>query len=108
MNWDLRRLATAAAASADASNLPLAGIKVLDMTRVLAGVCFEAHVLAKTLSLTLHSHTAHKFLEILGTPECTQYKPTTEVGKPQNNQLTQNRADVIKIEHPTRGGKLEK
>jgi hypothetical protein len=38
MNWPLRKLATAAAASGDASNLPLAGIKVLDMTRVLAGV----------------------------------------------------------------------
>lgn len=38
MNWSLRKLATAAAASGDAPNLPLAGIKVLDMTRVLAGV----------------------------------------------------------------------
>jgi hypothetical protein len=40
----VRRLATAAA-SGDASNLPLAGIKVLDMTRVLAGVSFEPRVL---------------------------------------------------------------
>lgn len=39
MNWSLRKLATTAAASGDAANLPLAGIKVLDMTRVLAGVC---------------------------------------------------------------------
>lgn len=38
MNWSLRKLATVAAANGDASNLPLAGIKVLDMTRVLAGV----------------------------------------------------------------------
>lgn len=39
MNWSLRKLTTAAAAGgADAANLPLAGIKVLDMTRVLAGV----------------------------------------------------------------------
>lgn len=38
MNWSLRKLTTATAASGDASNLPLAGIKVLDMTRVLAGV----------------------------------------------------------------------
>ncbi|KAF1837337.1 caib/baif family protein-like protein [Decorospora gaudefroyi] len=40
VNWSrrcpVRRLATEAA-SGDASNLPLAGIKVLDMTRVLAG-----------------------------------------------------------------------
>lgn len=38
MNWSLRKLATAAAANGDGANLPLAGIKVLDMTRVLAGV----------------------------------------------------------------------
>jgi crotonobetainyl-CoA:carnitine CoA-transferase CaiB-like acyl-CoA transferase len=34
-------LATAAG-SGNAANLPLAGIKVLDMTRVLAGVCGRA------------------------------------------------------------------
>jgi succinate--hydroxymethylglutarate CoA-transferase len=33
-----RNIATTQTASGDASNLPLAGIKVLDMTRVLAGV----------------------------------------------------------------------
>jgi hypothetical protein len=33
-----RNIATAPTASGDASSLPLAGIKVLDMTRVLAGV----------------------------------------------------------------------
>jgi succinate--hydroxymethylglutarate CoA-transferase len=33
-----RGIATTPTASGDASNLPLAGIKVLDMTRVLAGV----------------------------------------------------------------------
>ena len=41
LNWPtpshIRRFVTEAT-TADASNLPLAGIKVLDMTRVLAGV----------------------------------------------------------------------
>ena len=32
-------LATAAVTTADSATLPLAGIRVLDMTRVLAGVC---------------------------------------------------------------------
>jgi len=45
MNWSLRKLATAAAAGGDASNLPLAGIKVLDMTRVLAGVRNSSNLL---------------------------------------------------------------
>jgi hypothetical protein len=35
-----RNIATTQTASGDVSNLPLAGIKVLDMTRVLAGVSF--------------------------------------------------------------------
>jgi hypothetical protein len=39
-HWRIARrgIATTPAASGDATNLPLAGIKVLDMTRVLAGV----------------------------------------------------------------------
>lgn len=45
--------------------LPLAGIKVLDMTRVLAGVC-ECFPDGISWSLTPTSHTVHRFLEIWG------------------------------------------
>lgn len=33
------------------------------------------------------------------------YEPTSEVGKLEVHSLTHFRADVIKVEHPTRGGK---
>ena len=33
------------------------------------------------------------------------YEPTSEVGKLEAHLLTYCRADVIKVEHPTRGGK---
>jgi hypothetical protein len=33
------------------------------------------------------------------------YGPTSEVGKLEVHSLTHFRADVIKVEHPTRGGK---
>jgi hypothetical protein len=39
-----RRTIASTAATGDASNLPLAGIKVLDMTRVLAGVSGNIHI----------------------------------------------------------------
>ena len=76
MGNSIRRIATTAP-SGDASNLPLAGIKVLDMTRVLAGVRRKSR--DKNLQLTSASHTAHKSSEILGT---RLYGPTSEVGKP--------------------------
>ena len=43
--------------------LPLAGIKVLDMTRVLAGVC-KCFSDERSWLLTSSSHTVHRFLEI--------------------------------------------
>jgi hypothetical protein len=48
--------------------LPLAGIKVLDMTRVLAGVC-DCIGEKMTESLTSISHTVLRYLEILGKSE---------------------------------------
>ena len=48
--------------------LPLAGIKVLDMTRVLAGVC-KCFPVGGSWSLTSSSHTVHKFLETWGKQE---------------------------------------
>jgi hypothetical protein len=51
----------AVAAAPDTSALPLAGIKVLDMTRVLAGVSIIPLIYAAELKLTLkHSHTVRR------------------------------------------------
>lgn len=46
--------------AADAATLPLAGIKVLDMTRVLAGVRFHAKSYQNN-RLVSNSHTRHKY-----------------------------------------------
>jgi hypothetical protein len=47
--------------------LPLAGIRVLDMTRVLAGVgVYYIGSFGSLLELTANSQHAHKYLEILG------------------------------------------
>lgn len=59
-NWRsiARRTIATKLASGDESNLPLAGIKVLDMTRVLAGVstaCFNALQIAYSHEAVLHS-----------------------------------------------------
>lgn len=45
-----RRHRTMATVAADSPTLPLAGIRVLDMTRVLAGVCFRAHLYLENIS----------------------------------------------------------
>lgn len=57
----------------------MAGIKVLDMTRVLAGV---SETLAGGMAVTDfdNSHIVLKYWEILGTRRATQYGPTFEVG----------------------------
>ena len=54
------------ATAAESPILPLSGIRVLDMTRVLAGVCLD--VLDGNTHLTLSSHTVRKFWETLGRP----------------------------------------
>lgn len=65
--WSIRRtLATAAnAPTADVDTLPLKGFKVLDMTRVLAGVRGQLKVW-RLYTDGCHSHIAHKYLAILG------------------------------------------
>jgi hypothetical protein len=71
-----RCIATTTPASGDASNLPLAGIKVLDMTRVLAGVSitgafglFKAH----NSKAILHSNIGRPWVRD-GQP-CTDQHP---------------------------------
>ena len=54
------------ATTPDSPTLPLSGIRVLDMTRVLAGVC-RSSASANT-DLTLSSRTVRKFWETLGRP----------------------------------------
>jgi hypothetical protein len=48
------------------SALPLKGYRVLDMTRVLAGVSLYFKLLWERLAYLLNSHIVHKFSEILG------------------------------------------
>lgn len=48
-------------AAMDSPTLPLAGIRVLDMTRVLAGVCRLCFSYEKDLTDMHSSHTLHKF-----------------------------------------------
>ena len=51
-----------ATAATDSSVLPLAGIRVLDMTRVLAGVCtIQLLVTWSQILILYNSHTAHRF-----------------------------------------------
>ena len=50
--------ATAAVTTADSATLPLAGIRVLDMTRVLAGVCVARKIIC-VCSLTIRKAILH-------------------------------------------------
>lgn len=80
-HWRIARrgIATNPAASGDATNLPLAGIKVLDMTRVLAGVS-ETLTDGMVVADFYDSHIVLKYWEISGTRQATRYGPTFEVG----------------------------
>lgn len=73
-----RYIATTPASSGEASSLPLAGIKVLDMTRVLAGVSYGASRYMRCNSHS-YSRTARKYWEILGTHWATLYEPTSRL-----------------------------
>lgn len=48
---------------ADAMTLPLKGYKVLDMTRVLAGVSLSTFFQAVYILTRVYSHIAHKYWE---------------------------------------------
>lgn len=92
------------ATSTDTSTLPLAGFKVLDMTRVLAGVRRFFPLQDCSYALTSTSLIAHRYLEILGTDNQTpQGKKQDEAKATEAIGLTGGSAEVIKIEHPTRG-----
>lgn len=86
---------TFADVAADDSTLPLQGYKVLDMTRVLAGVYMNQLKNKKLCTDISHSHTARKFSAISG----------TILSRPHLHDqiLTKSSAEVIKVEHPTRG-----
>jgi succinate--hydroxymethylglutarate CoA-transferase len=76
--------------------LPLAGIRVLDMTRVLAGV---SHLLHRDLrserDLMNNSLFAHRYLGTLGLS--LNYRVVFYKADMHNS------AEIIKIEHPTKG-----
>ncbi|KAI9724349.1 MAG: hypothetical protein M1812_000417 [Candelaria pacifica] len=86
---------TFATSPADPTTLPLAGIRILDMTRVLAGVSmtqnetdFEVYTLRSGVIALLHADPGRSRVRIV------DLILTIIFGV---------RADVIKIEHPTRG-----
>jgi succinate---hydroxymethylglutarate CoA-transferase len=91
--------------TADAATLPLAGIRVLDMTRVLAGVS-QAMLLISIASQTniSTSPTVHKSSVISGMEDKPSMTMSREVWYWQTPPYSSfDRAEVIKIEHPTRG-----
>jgi len=77
--WTLQRrcLATPAAGAADTAVLPLAGVKVLDMTRVLAGVRISTS--KHEIDTDMLSHTAHRFSVTLGKARPTELFDTSGV-----------------------------
>src|SRR6187402_89307 len=66
--------AFSSASAPESSRLPLSGTRILDLTRVLAGVCalFMQYLLLLNMrwftliTCLFYSHTVHRFWEILG------------------------------------------
>lgn len=97
-----RGLATAAK-SPNSKKLPLAGVRVLDMSRVLAGVCRNDSIVTTAMlrrdTDCGNSHTVHKFSVTWGMSKLLHIQDNS------SKTLIECffRAEIIKVEHPVRG-----